>query len=188
MILLQKWTELMHSYLKLGIMFILIPWNQFTAIVDSHINYANLIWGQNVNSPFRIATLQKKAIRIIDNQTRNSHSSLLFKKSNIQKFEDKILINNIIFISKSVNNLQPTIFKNSFIFCSDIHKHDTVSSSADKLFKPSYRTDSYGRNSVIIGAINCWNKMQNILRNQSLKSLYPNKIKTILTKRCIDKY
>ena len=160
----------------------------YFAIFDSHINYANLIWGQNINSGFRIVTLQKKAIIIINNQPSNSHSSLLFKKSNILKFEDKILINNIIFISKSINNLQPPIFKNWFIFCSDIHKYDTVSSSADKLFKPSYRTDSYGRNSVIIGAINCWNKMQNILRNQSLKSLYPNKIKTILTKRCIDKY
>ena len=50
----------------------------YFAIVDSHINYANLIWGQNVNSPFRIVTLQKKSIRIIDNQTRTSHSSLLF--------------------------------------------------------------------------------------------------------------
>ena len=62
-------------------------------------------------------------------------------------------------------------------------------SSADKLFKPSYKADSYGKkNSVIITAINCWNKTQYILRNQSLKSLSPNKIKTILTKRCIDKY
>ena len=143
---------------------------------------------QNVNFAFRIVTLQKKAIRMINNQPRNSHSSLLFKKSNILKFGDKILINNIIFISKSINNLQPPIFKNWFIFCSDIHKCDTVSSSADKLCKPSYRTDSCGRNSVIIGAINCQNKMQNVLRNQSLKSLYPNNIKTILTKRSIDKY
>ena len=115
----------------------------YFAIFDSHINYANLIWGQNINSTFRIVTLQKKAIRIINNQPRNSHSSLLFKKSNILKFEDKILINNIIFISKSINNLQPPIFKNWFIFCSDIRKYDTVSSSADKSFKPSYRTDSH---------------------------------------------
>ena len=153
----------------------------YFAIFDSHINYTNLIWGQNVHSAFRIATLQKKAIRIINNQPRNSHSSLLFKKSNILKFEDKILINNIIFISKSINNLQPPIFKNWFIFCSDIHKYDTFSSSADKLFEPSYRTDSYGRNSVIIGAINCWNKMQNILRNQSLKSLDPPKKSKLLS-------
>ena len=75
----------------------------YFAIFDSHINYANLIRGQNVNSAFRIATLQKKAIRIINNKPRNSHSSLLFKKSNILKFEDRILINNITFISKSIN-------------------------------------------------------------------------------------
>ena len=44
------------------------------------------------------------------------------------------------------------------------------------------------KNSVIIGAINCRNRTQNILKNQLLKSLHLNKIKTILTKRCIDKY
>ena len=94
----------------------------YFAIFDSHINYAHLKWGQNVNCAFRVVTFQKKAIIIINNQSMNSHSSLLFKKSNILKFADKILINNIIFISKPINNLQTPIFKNWFIFCSDIHK------------------------------------------------------------------
>ena len=160
----------------------------YFAIFDSHINYANLIWGQNPNSKLRVTTLQKKALRIINNQPKNSHSGPLFKQNNILKFEDKILIGNIIFVSKSINNLLPPIFKNWFIFCSEIHNYNTVSSSTDKLFKPSYRTDSYGKNSVIISAINCWNKTQNILDGQSLKSLYPSKIKNILTKRCINKY
>ena len=135
----------------------------YFAIFDSHINYANLKWGQKLNSAFRISTLQKKVIRVINNQPRNTQSSLLFKKSSILKFEDKILTNNIMFISKSINNLLPPIFKNWFIFCSEIHNYDTVSSLADELFKPSYRTDSFGKKSVIIGAINCWNKIQNIL-------------------------
>ena len=117
----------------------------YFAIFDSHINYANLIWGQNLNSSFKTVTLHKKAIRIKNNQPRNSDSSLFFKKSSIQKFEDKILLNNTIFISKSINNLLPPIFKNWLFFCSDIHKYDTVSSSADKLFKPSYRTDYCGK-------------------------------------------
>ena len=143
----------------------------YFAIFDSHINYANLIWGQNPNSKLRVTTLQKKALRIINNQPKNSHSGLLFKQNNILKFEDKILIGNIIFVSKSINSLPPPIFKNWFIFCSEI------SLSTDKLFKPLYRTDSYGKNSVIISAINCWNKTQNILDGQSLKSLYPSKIK-----------
>ena len=36
----------------------------YFATFDSHINYANLIWGQNPNSKLRIITLQKKALRI----------------------------------------------------------------------------------------------------------------------------
>ena len=41
-----------------------------------------------------------------------SHSGPLFKQNNILKFEDKILMGNIIFVSKSINNLPPPIFKN----------------------------------------------------------------------------
>ena len=160
----------------------------YFAIFDSHINYANLIWGQNPNSKLRVTTLQKKPVRIINNQPKNSHSGPLLKQNNIPKFEDKILIENIIFVSKSINNLLPPIFKNWFIFCSEMHSYNTVSSATDKLFKPSHRTDSYGKNSLIISAINCWNKTQNILDGQSLKSLYPSKIKNIFTKRCINKY
>ena len=74
------------------------------------------------------------------------------------------------------------MFKNWFIFCSKIHNYDTVSSSADKLLKPLYRNDSYAKNSVIVSAINCYNKTQNILRNQSLKPLYPKKSKLYLLK------
>ena len=160
----------------------------YFAIFDSHIYYSNLIWGQNPNSKLRVTTLLKKALRIINNQLKNSHSGPIFKQNNILKFEDKILIGNIIFVSKSIKNLLSPIFNNWFIFCSEIHNYNTVSSSTDKLFKSLYRTDSYGKNSVIVSTINCWNKTQNILEGHSLKSLYPAKIKNIHTKRCINKY
>ena len=77
--------------------------------------------GQNVNSAFRIVTLQKKAIRIINNQPRSSHC-----ESKILKFEDKILINNIIFKSKSIiYNQQYLRIGLSFvlIFTSKIQSH-----------------------------------------------------------------
>ena len=37
----------------------------YLAILDSHINYANLVWAQNSNAMSRTLTLQKKAMRII---------------------------------------------------------------------------------------------------------------------------
>ena len=39
----------------------------YFAIFDSHINYANFVWGQNLNFKLRIITLQKKALRITNN-------------------------------------------------------------------------------------------------------------------------
>ena len=51
----------------------------YFAIFDSHINYANLIWGQNPNSKLQISNLQKNVLRIINNQPMTNHAGLLFK-------------------------------------------------------------------------------------------------------------
>ena len=93
----------------------------YFAIFDSHINYANLICGQNLYAVNRIVILLKKALRIMNFQSRDSHSGPLFKSNHILKFEDKILIENILFINKSFNNLLPPIFKSWFTICSDVH-------------------------------------------------------------------
>ena len=44
-------------------------------------------------------------------QSRDSPSSPLFRSNNILKLEDKMLIENILFINKSFKNLLPPIFK-----------------------------------------------------------------------------
>ena len=77
----------------------------------------------------------------------------------------------------------PPIFKSWFTFCSDFHNYHTVSSTADKIFKPSYRTDSYGKNSITLGAINSWNKTQHQFSDLSLKTFSPTKIKSLLFKK-----
>ena len=90
----------------------------YFTIFDSHINYANTIWGQNLHALSRIIILQKKALRIMNFQSRDSYSSPLFRSTHILKLEDKILIENILFINKLFNNLLPPIFKSWFTFCS----------------------------------------------------------------------
>ena len=117
----------MNRYIRITIYF---------AIFDTRLNYANLIyiWGQNLNAVSRIVILQKKALRIINFQSRGTHSCPLFKSNHILKLEDKILIENMLFINKSLNNLLPPIFKNWFTFGSDVHNHQTLSSTSDKIF------------------------------------------------------
>ena len=76
----------------------------YFAIFDTHLNYGNLTWDQNLNA-VSFVVLQKKDLRIMNIHSRDSHSSPLFKSNHILKLEDKILIENILFINKSLNNL-----------------------------------------------------------------------------------
>ena len=69
----------------------------YFAIFNSHINYLNLIWGQNLYPLSRIIILKKKALKIMNFQSRDSQSNLLFRSSHILKLEDKRLIENILF-------------------------------------------------------------------------------------------
>ena len=69
----------------------------YFATFDSQINYANRIWGQNLHALSRIIILEMKAFRIMNFQSRDSHSSPLVKSNHTLKLEDKILIENIIF-------------------------------------------------------------------------------------------
>lgn len=137
----------MHCFINLKILEIMVALTNtfktiYFSIFDSLINYTNFISRQNPNSELRIIALHKKALTIINNHPRNSHWGLLFKKSNMLNFEDKILFGSIIFISKSTNILLPPVFQNWFMFCSEIHTTMTVLLSIDKLLNPLYRTDS----------------------------------------------
>ena len=53
---------------------------------------------------------------------------------------------------------------------------------------PPFRTNLYGKNSVTISAVNAWNKIQTAFENVILKNFTTTQIKTILTRKCIEKY
>ena len=57
-------------------------------------------------------------------QPQNSHTSP-FRKAAVLKLKDKINLENILFISKSINNLLPSLFNNWFVFSSDRNKYNT---------------------------------------------------------------
>ena len=53
---------------------------------------------------------------------------------------------------------------------------------------PSHRTDSYGKSSITLGAINSWNKTQHQFSDLSLKTFSPIKVKSLRFKKCILKH
>ena len=93
----------------------------YFAIFDSYISNCFLAWVQNRTTIHWIVILQKKALRIIDFQSRKSQTSPLFKQNSILKFHDKICLEAILFVIKSLNNLTPSVFSTWFSFSSDQH-------------------------------------------------------------------
>ena len=94
-------------------------------IFESHLFYSCLVWAQNINSIKRLYILQKKSLRLMYFLNRNTHTTPLFKDSNILKFPDKIALENCIFIKNYFNQTLPTPFKNWFTLSTDSHTHNT---------------------------------------------------------------
>ena len=105
----------------------------YFAIFYPHLSCCCLVWAQNCSTIQRIEILQNKTVRIINLQPKNFHTSPLFKQNSILKFQDKICLDNILFVSKSLNNLSPSVFNTWFSLSSDQHNYETSSSTQGNL-------------------------------------------------------
>ena len=145
---------------------------------------------QHSDAMSRILTLQKKAMRIITFQSRNCYSSPLFLKLKLLKFNDKVLLENVLLVNKFFNSLLPPVFNNWFTFFGSIisitvrQPHLLLANYLNLLSTLTYME----KNSITINGIEAQSKAQTSLGNTILKDLTPNKIKIIIMKRMIDGY
>ena len=65
---------------------------------------------------------------------------------------------------------------------------DPISRAEDHLHKKSFRTNNFRKFSVIVNAIDSWNKIQDQMGEIALKDLRPSKIKWLLTNKFIKSY
>ena len=87
-----------------------------------------------------------------------------------------------------VNTLR--IYNHQFLtngsqFAPKIHNYNTAASSTGKLFKSSFWTNLYGKNSITVSGVNARNKIQTVFGEVILKNLTTTQIKTLITKKCI---
>ena len=112
--------------------------NIYYAIFDFHLNYSCIDSAQNINAVNRLIILQKKALRIMNFKDQLFHSSPPFSENNILKFTDKITLENILFVNKSINRQVPLIFYDWFTFSGDLHRCETCWSVTDHLNIPTF--------------------------------------------------
>ena len=104
-----------------------------------------------------------------------------FFRHEIIKLPDKIIMENCLFISKSIKfNLSP-IFNHWFTFSSDSHNYETSSSSKGLLKVKTVNTKKYGREAMTNNAISC-NNIQTIISSHVLRDLSCSKFNSLLVK------
>ena len=115
--------------------------------------------------------------------------SPLFSSNKILKFGDKIKLENILFVSKSINRQVPSIFNDWFTFSGNLHRYETCWSATNHLNIPTFQTQKYGHFSIRACAIRSWNYTQDLLKtNLPLENSTPNSIKCFVTKYFIESY
>ena len=134
--------------------------NIYHAIFSSHIMYGSQVWTTKLISVSdKIYRLQKAAMRIMTFSEFRAHSEPLFKKLEILKFQDSIVVNNCSFVYDYLNNKLPGSFINTFIRTDDLYKYKTRQATTGKLYIPAYNTSTFGLKCIYKRCINSWNKI-----------------------------
>ena len=107
--------------------------NIYFAIFDSHLSYSCIVWAQNINTVRRFTILQKNGIGIMNFKYQLSYSLPFFSSNNILKFDEKITIENILFVSKTINRQVTPIFYAWFTFSGNLDRDKTCWSVTNHL-------------------------------------------------------
>ena len=151
--------------------------NIYHAIFSSHILYGSQVWTPKlVSVTDKISRLQKAAMRIMTFSEFRAHSEPLFKKLEILKFQDSIVVNNCSFVYDYLNNNLPASFNNTFIRTDDLYDYKTRQATTGKLHIPSYRTTNFGLKCIYKRCIDSWNRLSTELNmiNRKNKMNNPN--------------
>ncbi len=155
----------------------------YEALIQPYISYGILAWG-NASSTMlkKTVTLQKRAVRMINNYGYNSHTEPLFKSSQIFKLNDLYEFRVCLFMHDFVNKELPHSFDNVFRFNFDIQgDHVTRQSS---LLNVARCDSAFSRKLPLYNFPVVWNKWNLSLPRYRSKS----HMKNIMKRHILNKY
>ena len=96
--------------------------NIYNALILPFLNYGITVWGGQSNRTFK---LQKRAVRLITNSRYNAHTDPLFRQLKLLKIKDIMMVHDLKFCFKYMNNLLPAYFYTIFETNDELHSHNT---------------------------------------------------------------
>ena len=119
---------------------------------------------------------RKKVVKCIHSEPLHTHSSPLFKSSNLLKLDDLLKVNILSFVYKATNNLTPSCFQDYFIYNSNIHGYKTRQVERGDLYKKHRNTTMYGLRSMKYHGSSLWNNISIYIRVSQSHSLFRTKL------------
>ena len=155
----------------------------YYALIHPFLIYGILSWANTYPSTYQpLLILQKKALRLITFSKYDEHSNPLFKSLEILKIQDLAKYHIAILMYKFHNSLLPPTFSSFFTQSSNIHNHNTRSSSKQSYFLPSARTN-YGKYNIRFQGPMVWNSIDNLIKSTTLRQF-----KTKLKEKYVNVY
>ena len=94
----------------------------YQSLVNSRFSYGIKCWGHACSA---LTTIQKKAIRIMTNSKRNTHTSPLFKRHNILKLSDLFKVSCLKMHYRIERELAAPAFRSLHTRNWEVHHHNT---------------------------------------------------------------
>ena len=145
----------------------------YNSLFRSHIEYCISAWGKSKSSEIkRIITLQKRAVRYIDNARYNSHTGPIFNKYRILRFNDLVDFNQGCLMYNYVNGRLPTSFRNMFEKLSNFERSLSFKSPILKHFQLNHLPT--------FSMISLWNKLPLELKRKKSLNIFKSEYSRLL--------
>ena len=149
----------------------------YNSLFRSFLQYGITVWGQTCASYIDpITKLQKKAIRIISNQSLLCQTTPIFKTLKLLKLPDIFKLRLLTFVFESLNKLAPHYFYNYFSLNSSIHSYETRHSTRGDIYVEKKNTLQFGLRSIRYMGAKLWNDLPLEVRNSTSKFLFKRKL------------
>ena len=135
----------------------------YNSLFLAHVNYGLFLWGWKSQN---MGKLVKKAVRIIAKCKYNAHTSEIFKRFNLLKFEDLCALHDYKICYKLLNALLPDYFLPTFNTVSQEQTGYATRISDKNLLKFPFIRHEYSKQSFIYRSIEIINSMKDCIKNK----------------------
>ena len=158
----------------------------YYGIFSSILMYGSQIWGQHNTIVSNLQKLQNKALRTINFAPFRSSATPLFKKCEILKLTDNIILQNFLYAHDSLKGNLARAILGKLALVNTVN--NTRNETYFQLERIRSKTILYGTNSIRLKSIEVWNFINRMFHSQKLYEKSRAVCKKFVKKFLIDRY